>query len=112
MATININGITYTGNSINIHNGNVIVDGVNVSIAPEQKTITIEVTGNVDRIECDVCSLVTVSGNSGSVKTQSGNVSVGGDVSGDAKTMSGDINVKGSIKGGASTMSGDIKYNQ
>lgn len=111
MASISINGINIqsmtAGRSIIINNGKVIVDGQDVT--PDSKTITIEVTGNVDKLSVDACSKIAINGDSGSIKTQSGDVEVGGQVSGSIQTMSGDVDC-GNVLGNISTMSGDVKH--
>ena len=107
MSTIIINGNTYSGNSIVVTNGKVIINGKDVT--PDSKEITISVDGNIDELKVDACNKVSVNGNVSNIKTQSGDVDISGDVSGGIQTMSGDIdcfNVGGSI----STMSGDVKH--
>lgn len=108
MNTITINGVTITGGrNITVRDGKVTVDGVDVT--PDAKTITIAVTGNVDRVQADACSSILVTGDAGSVATQSGDVDVGGGVKGSVQTMSGDVSC-GPIGGSVSTMSGDIRH--
>lgn len=89
--TIVINGVTISGGgqNVTIRNGKVIVDGKNVT--PDAKEINIFVTGNVQCIEADACQKISVTGDAGSVITQSGNVEVGGAIGGNVNTMSGDI---------------------
>jgi len=108
---ITINGVTITGNvagnSVTIQNGKVIIDGKDVT--PESKEINIVVNGNVEKIEADACSKISVTGDVHTIKTMSGDVEVEGSVAGSIKTMSGDVDC-GSVGGGISTMSGDIKH--
>ena len=107
---INVNGKNYSGRSITITNGKVIIDGNNVT--PDGKEIKIAVQGDIDILEVDVCETVYVEGTVGQIKTSTGDVKVKGNiVAGNVKTMSGDItclNVSGDVK----TMSGDIKHNK
>jgi hypothetical protein len=108
MNTVIVNGVTITGGrNITIRNGKVIVDGKDVT--PDAKEINVSVNGNVERLEVDACQKITVTGDAGSVKTQSGDVDVTGNIAGAVQTMSGDVDCGGSISGSVSTMSGDIK---
>lgn len=109
MSTVRINGTTITGGrSIVISNGKVLVDGKDVT--PNAKEISIAVTGNIDRLEADVCQKISVTGDAGNIVTQSGDVEIGGSVTGSVQTMSGDVDCGGSIGGSVSTMSGDVKH--
>lgn len=102
---IHINGISFSGGkNITISNGRVVIDGVDRT--PDAKEIRIEVQGDVQSIDADVCTSISVTGNSGAIKTQSGNIRCG-DVHGSVKTMSGDV-VCDAVTGGVKTMSGDI----
>lgn len=107
MNSITINGktITSSGNII-VSNGRVIVGGTDVT--PEGKEIIIVVNGNVDKLEVDACSKVTITGNANNVKTVSGDIEIQGAVSGSVSSVSGDVDC-GDIKGSVSTISGDIK---
>jgi hypothetical protein len=105
MASVSINGMTLTGNSIKVVQGNVFIDGKPVEVK-EAKSIVISVDGSVDQLNVDACDRVAISGSAGSVSTMSGDVKCG-NVSGSVTTMSGDVDC-GSIGGNVSTMSGDI----
>ena len=108
-STVVINGVTITGGrNVTIRNGKVIADGVDVT--PDAKEISITVNGNVDKLEADACSKISVTGDVGSVKTQSGDVDVKGAINGSVQTMSGDVDCGGPIGGSVSTMSGDVKH--
>lgn len=110
MNTTKINGVSISnvrGRNVIITNGKVIVDGVDVT--PDSKDITIEIAGNVDRLQVDACSKIVVTGDVGSIATQSGDVEVGGSVKGSVQTMSGDVDSGGAIGGSVTTMSGDIR---
>ena len=107
MSTISINGNTYSGNSIVVTNGKVIINGKDVT--PESKEINITVEGNIDELKVDACNKVSVNGNVSNLKTQSGDVDVTGDVTGSVQTMSGDVDC-GTVGGSISTMSGDVKH--
>lgn len=109
MNTIRINGVTISaGRNITVAGNRVFVDGKDVT--PDANDIKIDVAGNVDRLEVDACTTVTVTGDAGNVATQSGDVDVGGDIRGSVSTMSGDVDCGGSIGGSVSTMSGDVKH--
>lgn len=107
MSTIKINGNTYTGNSIVISNGKVIVNGKEVT--PDGKEINISVQGDIYELKVDTCNKVSVTGSVKSISTQSGDVEVTGDVDGNISTMSGDVDC-GHVQGSISTMSGDVKH--
>lgn len=118
---ININGKQYTGNSITIRNGQAIIDGKSVNF--DDKVINISVEGNIDSVNVDYCSSlsvkgdvktlttssgdVVVDGNATMIKTSSGDVEVSGNVSCDISTVSGDVEC-GHVAGKVSTISGDI----
>jgi len=105
MSTITINNKGYVGNSITIINGVVSIDG-KVQDAGNEKQINITVTGDITNLSVDACISCQITGNAGSVKTVSGDVTCG-DVSGSVSTVSGDV-VAYIIHGSASTVSGDI----
>lgn len=108
-STIIINGMTITADarSISVRDGKVHIDGRDVT--PDAKEVSISIVGNVERLDVDACSKVSVTGDVGSVKTMSGDVEVGGNVTGNVGTMSGSVRCDGSIGGNVSSMSGDIK---
>lgn len=126
MSTIKINGVTIVsanGGSISVSNGRVVVDGQDVT--PDEKQISIEVQGNVDRLDVDACERIIVAGTVGALSTRSGDVECGtvsggihtmsgsvtcnGDITGSVQTMSGDVRASGRIAGGANSMSGRIR---
>lgn len=106
MGVIRINGVSYSGRSISINNGNITIDGKKAELKDE-KVITIEVTGDIDKLSADECQTITVSGSCGSVSTMSGDVECG-NIGGSVSTMSGDVSC-GGIGGNVSTMSGDVR---
>lgn len=109
MATITINGNSISGRNISINNGKITIDGENITIEDE-KTINISVQGDIDKLKVDRCNICEVTGNVGSVKTVSGDVSITGDVSGgDVTSVSGDVKC-GHVAGKVSTVSGNIKH--
>ena len=104
---ITINGKSYNGNSIVISNNKVIIDGNDCT--PDSKDIKIEVVGNIESIKADCCNYIKVTGDSGNIQSQSGDIEIEGNVSGNVSTMSGNVDC-GNIQGSVSTMSGNIKY--
>lgn len=106
-AKININGADFTGRSINITNGKIVIDGKSISIE-DQKIINIKIDGDVDVLSVDVCESLTVDGNVKMVKTMSGDIEINGEVSGSVESTSGDIDVTGDIHGDVKTVSGDV----
>jgi len=106
MTQIIINGSVFNGNSISIKNGKITVDCKDVT--PDQKEISISVTGDVKELKADSCNKITVKGNVTTVSTLSGDVEISGDVQGPVTTMSGDVKC-GNIAGSVQTMSGDIR---
>lgn len=123
MSSFKINGLNITGNNVTVKNGNIIIDGKDVT--PDAKLINIEVSGDVGELIVDTCEKINITGNAQKIKTASGDVEIGGDVNGDVESMSGDINCEnvegdvhtssgdidcGDISGSVSSMSGDIKH--
>lgn len=107
MSTITINNNTYSGNSIVVTNGKVIIDGKDIT--PNNKEINISVHGDIDELKVDACNKVSVTGNAKNISTKSGDVEVIGNVDGSMHTMSGDVDC-GNVTGSINTMSGDIKH--
>lgn len=107
MSAIIINGNIYSGNSIVVTNGKVIVNGKDVT--PDSKDINIIVQGDIDELKVDACNKVFVTGNVNNISTKSGDIDITGIVEGNVQTMSGDVDC-GNILGSVSTKSGDIKH--
>jgi flagellar basal body rod protein FlgF len=98
-----------SGRNLTISNGRIIVDGVDITSGlPDQKTINIQVDGDIETIKADVCQTIKVNGKVGQIQSQSGDVECG-DVGGSISTMSGDVDC-GNVSGSISTMSGDVKH--
>lgn len=98
-----IDGKSFSGRSVSIINGKVIVDGIE---QPGSLIGDINVTaeGNIDKLENASGSIKA--NNVNTISTQSGNITCG-DVNGSVSTMSGDVRCN-SIGGSVTTMSGDI----
>jgi hypothetical protein len=106
--TIVINGVSISaGRSITVSGNRVFVDGKDMT--PDAKDIKIEIAGRVEELRADACNTITISGDAGSVTTQSGDVRVGGNIGGSVQTMSGDVESDGFIAGSVSTMSGNVR---
>lgn len=92
-ATVQINGVTYSGNNISINADKVVVDG-ETKIELKEKNITINILSAVEELQANCKSIVAWSGSSiGSIRTVSRDVSCG-DVSGSINTISGDVKCK------------------
>jgi lipopolysaccharide export system protein LptA len=90
---ITVNGTTFDvpdGSSVSVINGQVVVGGRTMSSVPPAAPV-----------------YITVDGTCGSIQTQSGDVTVTGDVNGSVSTMSGGVSC-GKVGGSVSTMSGRI----
>ena len=97
-----INGKWYDGTGQEI-------DMNNLAGLKEAKTINITIEGDVERLEVDCCSSITVNGNVRKVNTGSGTITCK-DIDGDAHTGSGSIHAE-NISGDAKTGSGNIRAN-
>ena len=96
MGTIRINGNNFSGDSICITNGNVVVNGKTVMSEIKVSTLHIKVEGDIKSLKCD--GSVEVNGN------VLGNVDCGGSFTGN--DVGGDVDCGGSFTGG--NVSGDI----
>ena len=94
------------GKSIQISKGQIIVDGVKLK---DSDVKIINIVGEVETLNADVCESITVEGNVGSVHTAQGDITIKGSAIEGVKTNQGDINVGESIIGNATTNMGDIK---
>lgn len=107
-----INGRVYkniTGKVITIENGKMLVDGKPVEDwkDSEEKVINITIEGNVEELQADYLNTVTVNGDTRTVRTGSGDVTVSGHVKGSIHTGSGDVHC-GNVEEDVSTGSGDV----
>ena len=105
MSVIVIGGNAYSGNSVVVTNGKVIIDGKDVT--PDAKEINISVQGDVAELKVDACNKVSVTGNVGSFSGRTGDVEISGDVSGDVQTTTGEVSC-GAVSGSVSTSTGDV----
>jgi hypothetical protein len=106
---VTIGNKVFTGNNVTISDNRIIIDGKDVTNQlPDQKEYHIQIDGNIEKLECEVCQKITVNGTVKNIKTLSGDVECK-DVLGSIQTMSGNIDCE-NINGSVSTMSGNIKY--
>ncbi len=125
MASVTINGITYSGNNVVVVNGKVIIDGREAKMDVIKSNITINIEGNIEKLEADYCEKIIVKGDVNTLHSTSGNIDIQGNVTNTVNTISGDIecndvggNVNSTsgdinchdIKGSVKTLSGDIKH--
>lgn len=105
MNTINVNGVSYTGKSVVVTNGRIVIDGKDATPLND-KIIHININGDVNDLHVDACKTVSITGNAGSVAIGAGDIHCG-DITGDVHTGSGDIQCL-NVGGDVSTGSGDI----
>ena len=109
-----IRTITNVNGTMSIVNGKVIVDGKPYVMGDGlddgvQPIVTIEITGNVERLDVDACKEIRINGNCKRVHTQMGDINITGDVDGDVHTNMGSIEC-GNVGGDAHTNMGSIHY--
>ena len=104
---ITINAKNIFGKNINISNGKVIIDGVDMT--PDSKEITINVMGNIDTLDVDYAKEIKVNGDINKASTGSGDITCV-NITGGARTGSGDIECE-TLNGDVQTGSGDVKAN-
>lgn len=98
-----VDGRSFVGDNLVIHNGKVIVDGVTQS-GTLYGLVTVVVHGDVESIDAGSGDVKCV--NVGEVTTGSGDVDCA-DVSGSIRTGSGDVSCN-NVKGHVRTGSGDV----
>ncbi len=108
MGRMNINGMSYEGNSVRVVGDKVYIDNKEIPIT--DKRILFYVEGNIEKIECGSCDQIVVFGSTEEITTASGDVYVA-EVKGSIKTLSGDVTVNGEVGGSVYTTSGDIEAN-
>lgn len=93
--------------SMVIKGGKIYINGSEQVIPSDHQEITINIQGDVERLEVEQCEKIHIHGNAGRVKVNCGSVDVTGDIKGDANVNCGNIHCQ-SIEGDASTTMGDI----
>lgn len=98
----------FNGSSLIINSkNNIIVDGKDINLSPDEKIINIVIEGDIPKLEIANCNNLTVNGNiGGSIKLTNGDVKCG-DVGGDISTVNGDVKAK-NVNGNINTINGDI----
>ena len=104
MATISINGMSFSGDNITIIDNDIIIDGKSAIKVPEN-TLQIKITGTLNSVSCDrslnVCGLIQGDVEAkGSINCDdvNGNVIAGGSVNCDK--VRGNIQASGSVNRG------------
>ena len=105
-SNIQVNGNSYSGNSGEVSNGKIIIDGVDVT--PDYKNITIVVEGDLNKLDVKACKTLEVGGSVGSLELGMGDIKCGS-VAKDAHTGQGDIQVTGDVQGNVKTGMGNVK---
>lgn len=112
----------FSGRNVSIVNGVIKVDGKEIG-APE-KTVNVEIHGNIELLQCEGCHSIKIDGDVGTIDGGSSSINcslVKGDVSAGSGTIScsviagnvtaGSGSIKSeTIKGNVKTGSGKIKY--
>lgn len=108
-SSIIVNGKRYTGKTINISNGKVIIDGNDVDDTEEPIVNIIIYANSASKIEqvTSTAGEIIIHGNASNIDTTSGDITINGNVEGNISTVSGDIRAD-VIEGNISTISGDI----
>lgn len=103
-----INGKRFKGNNLTIKNNKVYIDGKLVEDdVVEEKNITINIEGDIEKVKVDNCNLITVNGDCGSISTTNGDVKTLGNINGNVSTTNGNVRAS-TISGDVSTVNGDI----
>lgn len=105
-SSVTIDGKTFTGLSIRISGGKVIVDGVTQD-GELVGDISVTVNGNCESVE-NSNGTVEVKGSAGSVRTSNGKVTCG-NVGGDVTSSNGTITC-GAVSGSVKTYNGNISH--
>ena len=104
----NVGNIITNHGVIEIRNGKIYQDGKEITTIPtNHQEITINIQGDLERLEVQHCERIKVTGNVRRVKTNHGDIEIGGNVEGDAHTNMGDITCK-NVEGDARTNMGNI----
>lgn len=98
---------TQTIKSMTISGSKIIIDGKVVNIPTDYPSITINIQGDIERLEVEQCDKINISGNARRVKTNCGSIDVKGNIEGDAHTNCGSISCK-VVEGDAHTNMGSI----
>ncbi len=105
-ASVSINGETYTGSTVTMSNGSVIVDGVKQDKVTAQR-VMITINGDVDSVSSTDGTII-MHGDAKTVRTTNGDVECE-NVTGDVTTTNGDVDAW-DVAGNVSTTNGDITH--
>jgi cytoskeletal protein CcmA (bactofilin family) len=107
--SIIVNGKNYgSGTNVRVANGKVYIDD-KIQESSDDKNINIQINGDIESLNVDICDKIIVQGNVDNVETTNGNVQVDGIVLGNVKTTNGSVKIGGSVQGEVSTVNGSIK---
>lgn len=106
---ININGINFHGQNIQITNNKIYVDGnlLDGDQLEDSKIFNIIINGPLSKLDVDNAESIEIRGDAGTVKTTNGNVKISGSVQGDVKTVNGNVSAI-NIEGKVNTVNGNI----
>lgn len=99
-------GIAFCGKTVKVLNGKVYIDGKRIKIDTNQPKIDIVVEGNLEHLEVESVSGITVNGYVGTLVANVGDVTCG-EVRGDVTCDIGDVTC-GAVGGSVSSQQGDI----
>lgn len=111
-STIQINGVSYSGNNITVESDKIIIDGKTIILASELPSLKpiINISGNVESVST-TSGEITVVQNANNVSSTNGNIRIHGNVSHTVKSTNGNISAN-KILGAVSTVNGNIKYDK
>lgn len=99
-------GKAFFGSSVKILNGRVYIDGKGIEVDANLPKIDIVVEGNLEHLEVESASSITVTGNVGTLDLNAGDVTCR-DVHGDVSCNMGDVSCD-NVGGSVSTEQGDV----
>lgn len=110
MNIINVNGKIIKSNKgdITISGNKVFVDGVEID-TEDEKTINVNVDGNVQTLIVDNANEIKINGDAYDVSSKNGNVTIIGNVSGNVDNKNGNISC-GDVGGDVTTKNGNIRH--
>lgn len=109
MSEIFVNKNTYHGKNVQVVNGKIIID--NVDVTPTSKTVIISVEGNIENLIVEYSNTITIKGDVCNIKTASGDITIYGNITNGITTVSGDVNCE-NVTGNIKSVTGDIKIEE
>ncbi len=104
-----INGKSYKGNSLQINDNEILIDGRRVDDQEDQKVINITVDGNIDTLNVDSCDKLEITGDCGNVTSKNGDIQISGNIDGDVTNKNGNIMCR-NVSGDVETKNGSIQH--